>query len=194
MITYHCATTRYNWHTEPRYAKIIYQRVVHHENSLGMQMSDCQIIFRRCLRKQHGNQHWVLGGQTKNICYSIVGIYIHWGATQMVTKTPFGHGPLFGTTISAVKACGELAVLKTSLPELAGFLQGKWVIRCMLSWGVFWLERMDVRDDMRIRAKEAPRQMQSRAGFAKETALTADLFRRHTVSAQDARRSPPCPS
>ena len=47
---------------------------------------------------------------------------------------------------------------------------------------------------MRIRAKEAPGQMQSRAGFAKETALTADLFRRHTVSAQDARRSPPCPS
>ena len=43
----------------------------------------------------------------------------------MVTKTPFGHGPLFGTTLSAVMACGEWAVLKTSLPELAGFMQGK---------------------------------------------------------------------
>ena len=41
----------------------------------------------------------------------------------------------------------------------------------------FWLERVDVRDDMRIQAKEAG-------------ASTADLFRRHTVSAQDTRRSP----
>ena len=41
----------------------------------------------------------------------------------------------------------------------------------------FWLERVDVRDDMRIQAKEAG-------------ASTADLFRRHTVSAQDTRRFP----
>lgn len=43
MITYHYATTRYNRQTEPRYANMIYQRVVHHE------LSGFQIIFRRCL-------------------------------------------------------------------------------------------------------------------------------------------------